>query len=55
VTTNPSGGSATLTGGFTVASSGPATLTVACNGKAQDRVGQEETALGADGAEDGTL
>jgi hypothetical protein len=53
--TNSNGGAATLTGGFTVASSGPATLTVAYNGKVQDRVGQGETALGADGAQDGTL
>ena len=53
--TNPSGGNATLTGGFIVVSSIPATLSVAYNGKAQDRVGQGETALGADGAPDGTL
>ena len=49
------GGSATLTGGFTVTSAAPATLTLAYNGKARDRVGQGETALGPDGALDGTL
>jgi subtilisin family serine protease len=49
------GGSATLTGGFTVTSGAPATLTVAYNGRARDRVGQGETALGPDGAADGTL
>src|SRR5207249_3340876 len=42
-------------GGFTVASATPATLTVAYNGKVRDRVGQGETALGPDGAMDGTL
>ena len=33
----------------------PATLTLAYNGKLRDRVGQGETALGPDGALDGTL
>jgi hypothetical protein len=53
--TNSAGGSATLTGGFTVTSATPATLTLAYNGKLRDRVGQGETALGPDGGLDGTL
>src|SRR5439155_4366382 len=52
--TNSGGGSATLTGGFTVRA-GSATLTLAYNGKLRDRVGPNNTALGADGAMDGTL
>ena len=54
--TNAGGASATLTGGFTVASAAaPATLSLVYNGKVRDRVGQGNTALGADGAMDGTL
>jgi len=54
--TNSGGASATLTGGFTVASAAaPATLSLIYNGKVRDRVGQGNTALGADGAMDGTL
>jgi hypothetical protein len=55
--TNSGGGSGTLTGGFAVTATvpGAATLTVAYNGKLRDRVGQSETALGPDGALDGTL
>src|SRR5438876_350275 len=53
--TNPGGGSVTLTGGFTVTSASAATLSLAYNGKLRDRVGQGNTALGADGALDGTL
>ena len=45
----------TLTGGFTVTSASAATLSLAYNGKLRDRVGQGNTALGADGALDGTL
>ena len=41
--------------GTTVASSGPATLTLAYNGLLRDRVGQGNTALGPDGALDGTF
>ena len=39
----------------TTVSAAPATLTLAYNGKLRDRVGQGETALGPDGALDGTL
>src|SRR5439155_8934491 len=53
--TNAGGGSATLTGGFTVASASAATLTLAYNGMLRDRVGQGTTALAPDGALDGTL
>jgi subtilisin family serine protease len=56
--TNSGGGNGTLPGGFTVATTVPgasATLTLAYNGKLRDRVGQGETALGPDGALDGTL
>jgi len=53
--TTPGGGTATLPGGFTVTSPAPASLTLAYNGKLRDRVGQGDTALGADGALDGTL
>ena len=69
--TNTGGSGGTLAGGFTVvapatggpvtpnkgasAPTAPATLTVAYNGKLRDRVGQGETALGPDGAQDGTL
>jgi len=54
--TNSGGASATLTGGFTVTSAPPpATLSLVYNGKVRDRVGQGNTALGADGAIDGTL
>jgi subtilisin family serine protease len=53
--TNSGGGGGTLTGGFTVTSAAPATLTLAYNGKLRDRVGQGETALGPDGTTDGTL
>ncbi|HYT94788.1 MAG TPA: S8 family serine peptidase, partial [Gemmataceae bacterium] len=57
--TNSGGGNGTLTGGFTVvatvAPAAPATLALAYNGKLRDRVGQSETALGPDGALDGTL
>ncbi len=53
--TNSGGGSGTLPGGFTVMSATPATLTLAYNGKLRDRVGQGNTALGHDGALDGTL
>jgi hypothetical protein len=48
------GGSGMLPGGVTVTAT-PATLTLAYNGKLRDRVGQGETALGPDGALDGTL
>ena len=53
--TNAGGGSVTLSGGFTVTSASAATLSLAYNGKLRDRVGQGNTALGADGALDGTL
>src|SRR5438552_331677 len=46
---------ATLSGGFTVTRGSAATLSLAYNGKLRDRVGQGNTALGADGALDGTL
>jgi hypothetical protein len=52
--TNPAGGSSMLPGGVTVTTT-PAALTLAYNGKLRDRVGQSETALGSDGALDGTL
>jgi hypothetical protein len=55
IVTNPGGGSVTLTGGFTVTSASAATLSLAYNGKLRDRVGQGNTALGGDGALDGTL
>jgi Subtilase family len=55
VTVNANGAGGTLTGGFTVASAGPATLAVAYTGMLRDRVGQGHLALGADGAPDGTL
>src|SRR5439155_652034 len=45
----------TATAVTTVPSAGPATLTLAFNGKLRDRVGQANLALGADGALDGTL
>src|SRR5262249_52855805 len=50
--------SATMTAGFTVVAPvavGPASLSLAYNGKVRDRVGQGESALGPDGAPDGTL
>ena len=53
--TNSIGGSGTLAGGFTVASAGPASLTLTYNGMLRDRVGQGNTALAPDGALDGTL
>jgi len=53
--TNPGGSTGTLSGGFTVVSAVPAALTLAYNGKLRDRVGQGDTALGSDGALDGTL
>jgi len=53
--TNPGGGAGTLAGSFTVTSASPVTLSLAYNGLLRDRVGQGETALGADGALDGTL
>ena len=53
--TNSGGGSATLTGGFTVTSAGAATLTLVYNGMVRDRVGGGNSALGPDGALDGTL
>ena len=53
--TNPGAPGATLTGGFTVTTPSPASLSLAYNGKIRDRVGQGESALGADGAFDGTL
>ncbi len=53
--TNSGGPSSTLTGGFTVVSAAPASLTLAYNGKLRDRVGQGDTALAPDGALDGTL
>ncbi|MDO8475208.1 MAG: kelch repeat-containing protein, partial [Candidatus Rokubacteria bacterium] len=49
----PGGGAGTLAGGFTVVA--PVTLALAYNGKLRDRVGQGNTALGPDGAFDGTL
>ena len=55
VVTNPGGGAGTLTGGFTVAASAPATLTLAYNGTLRDRVGPGNTALGPDGTPDGTM
>ena len=53
--TNSGGAGATLTGGFTVVSAAPATLTLVYNGKLRDRVGQGNVALAPDGALDGTL
>jgi glucose/arabinose dehydrogenase/subtilisin family serine protease len=55
--TNAGGGSGTLAGGFTVGTVAvsSATLTLAYNGKLRDRVGQDNLALGPDGALDGTL
>ena len=58
--TNPGGGGATLTGGFTVTAPGvppppPPGVTLAWNGKIRDRVGQGEGAPSPDGALDGTL
>ena len=58
--TNPGGGGATLTGGFTVTAPGvppppPPGVTLVCNGKIRDRVGQGEGAPSPDGALDGTL
>src|SRR5207247_1091739 len=49
------GSSATLTGGFTVTTAALATLTLTYNGMLRDRVGLGNTALGPDGAMDGTL
>jgi hypothetical protein len=54
IVANSSGGSGMLPGGVTVTGA-PAALTLAYNGKLRDRVGQGETALGPDGAPDGTL
>jgi len=56
--TGSGGSSATMTAGFTVVAPvtvGPASLSLAYNGKVRDRVGQGESALGPDGAPDGTL
>jgi hypothetical protein len=53
--TNPGGGGAMLTGGFTVVTAAPATLTLVYSGKLRDRVGQGNVELAPDGALDGTL
>ena len=44
-----------MVGGSTVSAAAPATLTLTYNGMLRDRVGQGDTALGPDGAPDGTL
>src|SRR5437879_3193025 len=51
---NPDGQSAVSPGGFTVGLSAP-TISVAFLGKLRDKVGQGNSALGADGALDGTF
>ena len=53
--TNPDNGAGTLTNGFTVNVPAPATLTLAYNGRARDKVGGGDTALAPDGALDGTI
>jgi len=53
--TNPGDGAGTLTSGFTVNVPVPATLTLAYNGRARDKVGGGDTALAPDGALDGTI
>ena len=58
--TNPGGGTATLSGGFTVTAAGtppppPPGVTLRVHGKIRDRVGASETGLTPDGGLDGTL
>ncbi|HEY3068172.1 MAG TPA: S8 family serine peptidase [Methylomirabilota bacterium] len=56
--TNPVGDGATLPAGFTVNAAVvvvPPSLSLTYNGKLRDRVGQDNLALGPDGALDGTL
>jgi hypothetical protein len=55
IVTNPGDGAGTLTNGFTVNVPVPATLTLAYNGHARDKVGGGDTALAADGVTDGTI
>jgi hypothetical protein len=51
--TNPGNAGGTLTSGFIV--NVPVTVTLAYNGKLRDKVGGGDTALGGDGAADGTM
>ena len=53
--TNSSVPGVTLSGGFTISTPSPASLTVAYSGLLRDRVGQSNTALAPDGALDGTM